>query len=191
MVSLTRIYTKGGDKGKTSLGDKTRVLKSSLRINAIGCIDETNATLGVVRLHMPESFTDLLQHIQNDLFDIGADLCYPNVPDSKKGPSLQITEHSILFLESTIDTLNKDLAPLSSFILPGGSNAAAYLHVARTIARKGERICVALSQKEYVNPLILKYMNRLSDLLFVLSRYLNDKGMKDILWTPGENQKAP
>lgn len=191
MVRLTRIYTKGGDKGKTSLGDGMRILKSSLRCDAIGNIDETNACLGIVRLYIPESLQDLLQHIQNDLFDIGADLCYPTLPDPTKGPSLQITEPSILFLESTIDALNKDLMPLNSFVLPGGSKASAHLHMARTVARRAERTCVGLLQTEYVNPLILKYMNRLSDLLFVLSRFLNDKGKQDILWTPGKNQKVP
>lgn len=188
MVKLTRIYTKGGDKGKTSLGDGTRVFKNSLRCKAIGDVDETNAVLGIVRLNAPSSFQNLLQHLQNDLFDIGADLCYPTAPNLKKGSSLQVTEHSISYLETTIDTLNSELEPLNSFVLPGGSLVSSYLHLARTVARRAERTCVDLSQEEYVNPLILKYINRLSDLLFVLSRFLNNKGTTDILWTPGKNQ---
>lgn len=189
MVQLTRIYTRGGDTGKTSLGDGTRVLKSNERIEAIGAIDETNASLGLVCVHIknPE-IQEEIQAAQQDLFDIGADLCYPKPPQNSER-RLQIQEARVKNLETQIDFYNQDLKPLTSFVLPGGTLGSSYLHLARTICRRAERTCVALSQHEYVNPVVVQYLNRLSDFLFVLSRSVNHQGGKDVLWLPGRTQK--
>jgi cob(I)alamin adenosyltransferase len=190
MVRLTRIYTKGGDKGETSLGDGTRVPKQSLRVAAFGTVDEANAAIGLARLHLTspaEAENDaMLARIQNDLFDLGADLCTPEESErtARKG-ALRITAAQVARLEREIDAMNAALRPLDSFILPGGTPAAAYLHLARTIVRRAERLACALAAEEKVNPEAIKYLNRLSDHLFVLGRRLNDNGARDVLWQPG------
>lgn len=184
MVQLTRIYTRGGDKGKTSLGDGSRVHKSELRIEAIGTVDEANASLGLAVLHASGEVAALLYRIQNDLFDLGADLC---MPDLNSG-GLRLIAGQVEWLESHIDLFNESLNPLTSFILPGGTQLAASLHLARTIVRRAERVLVALSQESQINLEIVKYINRLSDLLFVLGRHANDQGRQDILWVPGANR---
>ena len=186
MVLLTRIYTKGGDKGKTSLGTGKRVLKSSPRIATIGDVDEANASLGVARLYAAGEIARLLFHIQNDLFDVGADLCMPE--DEEKGDRLRLHPHQVTFLEEKIDHYNKSLPPLKSFVLPGGSSLSAHLHQARTIVRRAERTICLLKDAEPVNEIILQYVNRLSDLLFVLARYDNHQKDGDILWVPGANR---
>lgn len=182
MVHLTRIYTRGGDQGETSLGSGDRVLKSDARIEAIGEVDETNAAIGWARQHTPETIDALLACIQNDLFDLGADLCMPE----DRSRTLRIIASQVAFLEKKIDELNQFLEPLHSFILPGGSKGSAALHLARTITRRAERSLVKLHQIQPLNPEAIKYLNRLSDLLFVLCRHLNDKGRKDVLWVPGQ-----
>lgn len=189
MVKLTRIYTRGGDAGETSLGDGTRVPKHDLRVTAYGTVDEANAAIGIARLHTAgmDEVDAMLGRIQNDLFDLGADLCTPEEPKPKY-PPLRVVQSQVDRLEREIDAMNAELAPLTSFILPGGSPAAAHLHLARTIARRAERHMTALSRTETVNPVALKYMNRLSDHLFVLSRHVNDKGAGDVLWVPGGNR---
>ena len=184
MVQLTCIYTRGGDKGKTSLGGGERITKFDARIEAIGAVDELNAAIGVVCLHVSEDMLDILKRIQNDLFDMGADLCIAQELATK----LKITDIQVERLEHDIDQINSELAPLKSFILPGGTAASAYFHLARTIARRAEREVVRLAAEQTINPTIIRYLNRLSDLLFVLARYLNDKGQLDILWKPGETQ---
>lgn len=188
MVQLTRIYTKGGDKGSTSLGNGKRVPKHDPRVAAYGAVDEANATIGLVRLHTRETpeIDAMLGHIQNDLFDLGADLCTPDDPADY--PPLRIVEAQVRRLEQEIDRLNAELKPLNSFILPGGTPAAAYLHLARTVARRAEREITALAETAAVNPQAIKYVNRLSDHLFVLSRYVNDRGAQDVLWVPGKNR---
>ncbi len=185
MVKLTRIYTRGGDAGETSLGDGTRVAKHARSIEAIGAVDEANAAIGVACLHLEGEFVAMLDRIRNDLFDLGADLCRPE--GTKKEGSIRMTAAQTVRLENEIDALNADLAPLSSFVLPGGSRASAYLHVARTVVRHAERAIAALSSAEPVGVEAIAYINRLSDHLFVLARYLNDKGKSDVLWRPGEN----
>ena len=187
MVRLTRIYTKGGDTGETSLGDGARVPKNDARVAAFGTVDEANACVGLARLHTQGDADAMLMRIQNDLFDLGADLCTPETPDPKY-PPLRIVEAQVERLEREIDAMNEKLAPLNSFILPGGSAAAAALHLARTVARRAEREIVALAAKEKVNPAAVRYINRLSDHLFVLSRHLNEDGAKDVLWVPGKNR---
>ena len=186
MVHLTRIYTRGGDKGKTSLGSGVRVLKSSLRISALGDVDEANSALGVARLYTEEEMSRLLFLIQNDLFDIGADLC---VPEDKPGKDrLRLQPQQVTFLEEKIDYYNHSLSPLQSFVLPGGTLLSALLHQARTIVRRAERTLCTLKETESVNEVIIHYINRLSDLLFVLARTANHQGEKDILWIPGANR---
>jgi cob(I)alamin adenosyltransferase len=189
MVTLTQIYTRGGDQGKTSLGDGVRVAKHSLRVQAYGTVDELNATLGLVRLHTAgEAETEkMLMRIQNDLFDLGADLCRPG-DDASDQTTLRIQETQVLRLEREIDQMNAELAPLTSFVLPGGTPAAAYLHLARTVCRRAERLVSALNEMEQVNSLGLRYLNRLSDFFFVASRFLNDKGRLDVLWQPGAHR---
>lgn len=189
MVTLNRIYTRGGDKGETSLGDGTRVPKHDLRVAAYGTVDEANAVIGLARLHTAAlaDIDAMLARIQNDLFDLGADLCTPEAPDPKY-PPLRILESQVDRLEAEIDAMNADLAPLTSFILPGGSPAAAYLHLARTVVRRAERHMTELAGQEPVNPAAVKYMNRLSDHLFVLGRKVNDNGAGDVLWVPGANR---
>jgi len=194
MVVLNRIYTRTGDDGTTALGSGERRKKHDLRIAAYGTIDELNACLGIARLHCKdEAAVDaMLARIQNDLFDLGADLCTPE-QDKGKGPGgarLAVTDAQVTRLEREIDALNADLAPLRSFVLPGGTAAAAYLHLARTVCRRGERLMVELADKpgEAVSAAALKYVNRLSDFLFVASRFLNRKGADDVLWVPGQNR---
>ena len=190
MVRLTRIYTKGGDKGTTSLGTGKRVAKHDLRVEAYGTIDETNAAIGIARLHTSGDADAALARIQNDLFDLGADLCAPEDDRSGEGAKarLRIAEAQVERLEQEIDSMNAELAPLNSFVLPGGSAASAYLHLARTIARRAERDITRLAETEPVNPAAIRYINRLSDHLFVLARYENDKGANDVLWKPGANR---
>lgn len=189
MVKLTKIYTRGGDAGQTSLGDGARVAKHSDRPAAYGTVDETNAVLGIARLHASASdgVDAMLARIQNDLFDLGADLCTPEA-ENPKYPPLRIVQGQIDRLEAEIDEMNAELAPLSSFILPGGSALAAHLHHARVVARRAERDITRLAEAETVNPLAVKYINRLSDHLFVLARHVNDKGAGDVLWVPGQNR---
>src|SRR5579863_6611768 len=184
MVRLTRIYTRGGDKGQTSLGDGTRVPKQSLRVEAYGTVDEANAAIGVARLHASGATEAMLARIQNDLFDLGADLCTPEAGRRAAG-ALRIVAPQVKRLEAEIDAMNAELAPLTSFILPGGTPAATHLHLARTVTRRAERLVCALAAAEKVNPEAVKYLNRLSDHLFVLGRRLNDNGGRDVLWQPG------
>jgi cob(I)alamin adenosyltransferase len=186
MVRLTRIYTRGGDQGKTSLSDGRRVDKHDPRVAAYGEVDEANAAIGLARLHCPPEIDVLLASIQNDLFDLGADLATPGEAPG----ALRIVEAQVTRLEAEIDRLNAELKPLDSFVLPGGSPAAAYLHLARTVTRRAERAITALATQESVNPVAVKYVNRLSDHLFVLSRTLNDHGRGDVLWRPGANRGA-
>tara|TARA_B110000116_G_scaffold31129_1_gene23351 strand:+ start:482 stop:1063 length:582 start_codon:yes stop_codon:yes gene_type:complete len=193
MVQLTRIYTRGGDAGETSLGSGKRVPKYDTRVAAYGTVDETNSVIGVARLNVDSSsdIDDMLARVQNDLFDLGADLCTPeskslSIKDNNE--ALRIIESQVVRLEKEIDELNANLNPLKSFILPGGTAGASYLHLARTVARRAEREMVELATKETINPMALKYINRLSDHLFVLARHLNDRGTTDILWIPGNNR---
>jgi cob(I)alamin adenosyltransferase len=184
MVRLTRIYTRGGDKGETSLGDGSRVAKHSLRVEAFGTVDEANAAIGLARLHTEGEADQMLARIQNDLFDLGADLSTPEDGRRAAG-ALRIVAAQVARLEAEIDRMNAALKPLDSFILPGGSKAAAHLHLARTVTRRAERLICALAAAETVNPEAVKYLNRLSDHLFVLGRRVNDNGAKDVLWQPG------
>jgi cob(I)alamin adenosyltransferase len=193
MVVLNRIYTRTGDDGTTALGTGERRKKYDLRVAAYGTLDEVNATIGVARLHAAED-RDLdaaLARIQNDLFDVEADICMPS--EKGKGPGgarLAVSPAQVAWIEGEIDRLNAELAPLKTFILPGGSAAAAYLHLARTVCRRAERLMVKLSDQpgESVTPEALQYINRLSDYLFVVSRFMNHKGASDVLWRPGENR---
>ncbi len=187
MVKLSKIYTRGGDGGETSLGGGTRVPKHDRRVASYGTVDEANAVIGLARLHTTGAADDMLARIQNDMFDLGADLCTPEDPPPKH-PALRIAQPQIDRLEQEIDTLNAELSALDSFILPGGGAASAWLHLARTVTRRAEREMTELATAEQINPLAIKYINRLSDHLFVLARWLNDKGAKDVLWTPGENR---
>lgn len=187
MVKLTRIYTKGGDGGETSLGDGSRVAKHDLRVSAYGTVDEANATIGLIRLHTDDNVDSILARIQNDLFDLGADLCTPE--DSKRSEgALRIVADQVVWLEGQIDEINENLSPLESFILPGGTPAAAHLHLARTVTRRAERLVTELARAETVNTQAIAYLNRLSDLLFVLSRACNENGTRDVLWVPGANR---
>ena len=186
MVKLNKIYTKIGDKGSTQLGDGKMVNKDSLRVDAYGSVDEANATIGLSILRTNIKIKKILKIVQNDLFDLGADLC---IPDKKNTQKLKITKDRVDYIEEKIDNFNKELSSLNSFILPGGSESSTYLHIARTVTRRAERKIVALSKKERINPITIIYLNRLSDLLFVLARYTNNKGKKDILWKPGKNLK--
>jgi cob(I)alamin adenosyltransferase len=192
MVVLNRIYTRTGDEGTTALGTGERRKKYDLRIAAYGTADEANAVIGLARLHTTgDALLDaMLARIQNDLFDVEADLCMPDKGKGPGGARLSITDAQVSRLEQEIDQLNAELSPLHSFVLPGGSPAAAYLHLARTICRRVERLMVELADKpgETVSAAALKYINRLSDFLFVASRHANDKGARDVLWVPGENR---
>jgi cob(I)alamin adenosyltransferase len=192
MVVLNKIYTRTGDDGTTALGTGERRKKYDLRIAAYGTLDEVNATLGIARLHTAEdpSLDSALGRIQNDLFDVGADLCTPGKGKGPGGARLTVTDAQVTWLESEIDRLNAELAPLKSFVLPGGSAAAAYLHLARTVCRRAERLIAELKDKpgESITPEVLKYVNRLSDFLFVASRHANGKGARDVLWKPGQNR---
>jgi cob(I)alamin adenosyltransferase len=185
LVRLTRIYTRGGDAGETSLGDGARVAKDHDRVAAYGTVDEANAVIGLARRAASPEIDRLLARIQNDLFDLGADLCRPGHAGDGK---LRVTETQVSRLESEIDSVNQRLKPLDSFILPGGSEAAAQLHLARTVTRRAERLVVRLGRSEPVNPAVLKYLNRLSDLLFVLARAANEDGAGDVLWVPGNSR---
>jgi cob(I)alamin adenosyltransferase len=192
MVVLSKIYTRTGDDGTTALGSGRRVSKYDLRVEAYGTLDETNAAIGIARLHTkdgPTSLDAMLARIQNDLFDLGADLCFPDETKDARG-RLQVTDTQVARLESEIDTLNRDLEPLRSFVLPGGSPASSHLHLARTISRRAERLMVALAarQGESVGDAALRYINRLSDFLFVAARFANDKGKLDVTWVPGKNR---
>ena len=191
MVYLNRIYTRTGDDGTTGLGDGTRVPKTHPRIVAYGGVDELNSVIGVaLNVDLPDWIGEHLRQVQNDLFDLGADLCTPGQGKGPGGARLTVTDKQVAWLESEIDRLNAELGPLRSFVLPGGSLAAAYLHLARTICRRAERLTAELKDKagESVTPEVLKYLNRLSDYLFVASRYANGKGAGDVLWKPGENR---
>ncbi|MCP5411816.1 MAG: cob(I)yrinic acid a,c-diamide adenosyltransferase [Alphaproteobacteria bacterium] len=184
MVKLDKIYTRGGDSGETGLGDGMRVSKAGPRIAAMGAVDEANAAIGLARLATRGPFDAMLARIQNELFDLGADLCVPESGRKSEG-ALRITPQQVTRLEAEIDAMNESLAPLTSFILPGGSALAAHLHMARTIARRAETLIVALAADEAVNPAALHYINRLSDHLFVMARAANNDGAGDVLWGPG------
>lgn len=190
MVKLDKIYTRGGDKGMTSLGNGERVPKHDLRVEAYGAVDEANAAIGLARLHTSGTDLDaMLSRIQNDLFDLGADLSTPEDEESgRRRPALRVTQIQVDRLEAEIDALNARLSPLTSFVLPGGSPAAAYLHLARTIVRRAERLTTALQDAETINPAALTYINRLSDHLFVAGRHANQDGTADVLWVPGLNR---
>jgi len=185
MVKLTKIYTRGGDQGETSLGDGARRAKDDTRIAAYGTVDEANSVIGLARLHLTGDADVMAARIQDDMFDLGADLC---VPEGAERQALRITAAQVERLESEIDAMNARLQPLESFILPAGSPAAAQLHHARTVARRAERLMVRLARTEPVNPEAIKYINRLSDHLFVLARHANDDGARDVLWRPGANR---
>ncbi len=187
MVTLNRIYTKTGDKGDTGLGDGTRRPKHDLRIHAYGTVDETNAAVGLARLHARGELDAMLGRIQNDLFDLGADLATPEGGKHSE-KRLRIVDLQVERLEREIDSMNQALKPLESFVLPGGTPAAAYLHLARTVARRAERLIVELAQVEQISPVAIRYINRLSDHFFVASRLANDGGTKDVLWVPGANR---
>jgi len=192
MVVLNKIYTRSGDDGSTALGTGERRKKYDLRVAAYGTLDETNAAIGVARLytHGEAALDPALARIQNDLFDAGADLATPGKGKGPGGARLTVTAVQVAWLESQIDRVNEQLEPLRSFVLPGGFEAAACLHLARTICRRAERLIAELKDKpdEAVTPQLLKYVNRLSDFLFVAARYANDKGTRDVLWRPGENR---
>lgn len=189
MVRLDRIYTRGGDAGETSLGDGARTAKHGPRVEAFGAVDEANAALGIARAcGAPDDAADaMLERIQNDLFDLGADLCVP--PGGRRGAgALRVAQAQVDRLEAEIDAMNEALDPLTSFVLPGGTPAAAFLHLARTVVRRAERRVSALAEVEEIAPLSLVYLNRLSDHLFVLARRCNDRGRADMLWRPGANR---
>lgn len=190
MVVLNRIYTRTGDAGDTALGNGVRVPKDALRVESYGTVDETNATLGLARLHASGVLDAALARIQNDLFDLGADLCRPDMErDHEAGYTpLRMTDAQVDRLEAEIDAMNARLQPLRSFVLPGGSALAAHLHLCRTVSRRAERLTVALARAESVNPAALRYLNRLSDWFFVAARIANDDGAADVLWIPGANR---
>jgi cob(I)alamin adenosyltransferase len=192
-VRIDRIYTRGGDAGQTSLGDGERVSKSDLRIWAYGTCDETGAAVGVaIATGLEPTVADLLTRVQNDLFDVGADLSVPLDTERGHGKSrLRITDAHVAALERACDELGERLEPLTSFVLSGGTPAAAALHLARTTCRRAERHAVALAESEPVNPAALAYLNRLSDLLFVVARIANDDGRADVLWRPGGSVAEP
>ena len=192
MVKLNKIYTRTGDDGTTGLDSGERRKKYDLRVAAYGTLDEANAAIGIARLHTGSDgvLDAALSRIQNDLFDVGADLCTPGKGKGPDGARLTVTQAQVDWLESEIDRLNDELAPLKSFVLPGGTPAAAYLHLARTICRRAERLIAELKDRpnESVGDEVLKYVNRLSDFLFVAGRYANGKGARDVLWQPGQNR---
>lgn len=188
MVVLNRIYTRTGDKGETALGSGERVAKYALRIEAFGTVDETNAAIGVARLSAEGELDAMLARIQNDLFDLGADLCLPDDGSERSVKALRVSEAQVDRLEREIDQMNEKLQPLRSFVLPGGTPAAAQLHVARTVSRRAERLMVKLAEGEPVGEAALKYANRLSDFLFVAARFANLGRGGDVLWVPGENR---
>ena len=191
MVVLSKIYTRSGDDGTTALGSGRRVAKFDLRVECYGALDEANAAIGLARLHTrsDQALDAMLARIQNDLFDLGAELCYPDESKDARG-RLSVSDVQVERLEGEIDALNRELQPLRSFVLPGGTQAASFLHLARTISRRAERLMVALAARpnEPVCGSALRYINRLSDFLFVAARYANDKGQSDVLWVPGQNR---
>jgi len=191
MVVLSKIYTRTGDDGTTALGSGRRVAKYDLRVECYGTLDETNAAIGLARLHTrsDQALDAMLARIQNDLFDLGAELCYPDESKDARG-RLSVSDAQVERLEGEIDALNRELQPLRSFVLPGGTPAASFLHLARTISRRAERLMVALAARpnEPVGGSALRYINRLSDFLFVAARYANDMGKSDVLWVPGQNR---
>ena len=191
MVVLNKIYTKTGDSGETALGNGLRVPKNSLRVNAYGTSDELNSTVGMARLYAEDDVDRKLSLIQNDLFDLGADLCRPEMErdNDAEYPPLRLVSAQITRLESEIDEMNEYLAALRSFILPGGSALSAHLHICRTVARRAERLCVELTSIESINPDVVKYLNRLSDWFFVAARTANNNGQDDVLWVPGANRQ--
>ena len=190
MVVLNKIYTKTGDAGETALGNGSRVAKHSMRVTSYGTVDETNATVGLARLHATGEMDAQLAMIQNDLFDLGADLCRPDMEkdDEAEYPVLRMTDVQVERLEAQIDAMTKEVEPLRSFILPGGSALAAHLHLCRTVSRRAERLTVELATMESVNPAAVKYLNRLSDWCFQAARIANDNGRDDVLWVPGANR---
>jgi len=190
MVVLNKIYTRTGDAGETALGNGVRVAKFSDRVTAYGTVDETNATVGMARLHADGDLNVRLAMIQNDLFDLGADLCRPEMEKDATAdyPPLRMVAPQVDRLETEIDAMNAALAPLRSFVLPGGSALAAHLHLCRTVSRRAERLAVELNGAEAVNPVAVKYLNRLSDWFFVAARVANDNGANDVLWVPGANR---
>ena len=189
MVFISRIYTKSGDQGETGLGDGSRVAKDHPRVAAYGSVDELNSALGLLLASttLDDTTTELIKSIQNDLFDVGGDLCLPPKPDEQSGQVLRVRAEQATRLEAVIDRFNEPLQPLKSFVLPGGTPAAAWCHFARTVCRRAERDVVALMRNGQVNAQVLIYLNRLSDLLFVFARVLNDGGRSDVLWEPGKN----
>lgn len=188
MIKINKIYTRTGDDGMTGLVDGPRRFKHDLRVDAYGTIEEVNSTLGLCRLHSAQHAMDtIILRVQNDLFDLGSDLATPGSDDDRPYKALRVTQPQVDWLEEQIDAFNASIPPLSSFILPGGSPLASYLHLARTISRRAERITVELAQQEPINPIALRYLNRLSDLLFVLCRAANNNGADDVLWEPGRN----
>ncbi|WP_134678555.1 cob(I)yrinic acid a,c-diamide adenosyltransferase [Paracoccus ravus] len=191
MVVLNRIYTRTGDKGETALSNGARVPKHALRVESYGSVDELNSTLGLARLHATEELAERIAVIQNDLFDLGADLSRPRMEEDAEAPYpvLRIIESQVTRLETEIDAMNAGLAPLRSFILPGGTPLAAHLHLCRTVARRAERAACALAASEDANPAAIKYLNRLSDWLFVAGRVANEMGTQDILWVPGASRE--
>ena len=193
MVVLNKIYTRSGDAGTTALGNGERVAKHGIRIAAYGTVDEANASVGMARVHLASGDPDvdaMLLRIQNDLFDLGADLCVPDRGEKLDYEPLRISDAQVERLEQEIDRMNAELKPLRSFVLPGGTPAAAALHVSRTVSRRAERLMVELAAMpdEPVSNAALKYINRLSDFFFVASRYVNDRGKSDVLWVPGQNR---
>jgi cob(I)alamin adenosyltransferase len=190
MVVLNKIYTKTGDAGETALGNGARVAKHSLRVSSYGTVDELNATVGLARLHADGVIAELLAKIQNDLFDLGADLCTPDMEKDgeREYTPLRMAAAQVKRLEVEIDAMNARLEPLRSFILPGGSALAAHLHLCRTVSRRAERLAVALAEAEPVNEHAVKFLNRLSDWFFVASRVANANGTADVLWVPGANR---
>ena len=190
MVVLNKIYTKTGDAGETALGNGARVAKHAMRVTGYGTVDELNAFVGVARLEASGDVDGALSRIQNDLFDLGADLCRPDMEKDAEAeyPPLRMADAQVARLESEIDTMNDALEPLRSFILPGGSALSAHLHVCRTVARRAERLSVELATMEAVNPAAVKYLNRLSEWFFVAARIANNGGKDDVLWVPGANR---
>lgn len=190
MVVLNKIYTRTGDGGETSLGNGARVAKYTLRVAAYGTADELNATIGLARLHAEGEFDAALNRIQNDLFDLGADLCVPGTEteNNAEHPPLRVAEAQVERLEAEIDKINAEIPPLKSFILPGGSAFSAHLHMCRTVARRAERLAVELATAEAINPAAVRYLNRLSDWFFVVGRAANENGAADVLWVPGAHR---
>ena len=190
MVVLNKIYTRTGDAGETALGNGTRVSKTDARVEAYGTVDEVNATFGLARLHATGDMDGQIAAIQNDLFDLGADLCRPDRDRDAEAeyPPLRMSEGQVERLEAQIDAMTSQVQPLRSFVLPGGSALAAHLHLCRTVTRRAERLCVALAARDDVNPVAVRYLNRLSDWCFQASRIANDAGRDDVLWVPGANR---